>query len=448
MTMMDIRYVNELGHDRYKVRMVVPPNLREIVGHRNLTRVIEEPDAREARARINQTVGEFEGILADARRDLAGSAMVYRTIHPPRRLEYHNLDPEISAAIRRLVQANYPNLDPPTERGIFGMRRVHQRADTPAPVRQEIIAEPVGFNTIIDAWARERQPRTALGMFEAKMAVLAKFLGHDDIRRVSRDDLNRFKEHLLAKAIKPVTVKNYLLVIKTLFNWAAENGRIKDNPAKLVKFQPKKDPLDKRQVFTLEERILILTEARKASPLIRWAVWVSYFSGCRLSEITQAKTSDIRQEGEHLMLSTGTKTEGSVRRFPLHSAILREGFVDYWKSQQRSSANSAGASQPDLLFPVRGNHSQILNGWLRDLGIEDRRKVFHSLRHGFKTLCREAKIEREIHDAITGHRDGSASSDYGDFPIPVMAEAVERIPNPTNNGSSQRRQIGHGMEHA
>jgi hypothetical protein len=45
-------------------------------------------------------------------------------------------------------------------------------------------------------------------------------------------------------------------------------------------------------------------------------------------------------------------------------------------------------------------------------------------------------VEQEVHDAITGHSDGSASRDYGDYPIPLMVAAIEAIPDPTNSGPS------------
>lgn len=72
----------------------------------------------------------------------------------------------------------------------------------------------------------------------------------------------------------------------------------------------------------------------------------------------------------------------------------------------------------------------MVNKWLRGIGITDPRKVFHCHRHTFKTLCREARIEEEIHDAITGHTSVSVGRGYGDYPIATMTEAIERIPDP------------------
>ncbi len=38
--------------------------------------------------------------------------------------------------------------------------------------------------------------------------------------------------------------------------------------------------------------------------------------------------------------------------------------------------------------------------YARKHDITDRRKVFHSLRHSFKTACRRAGIRKESHDAL------------------------------------------------
>jgi len=75
------------------------------------------------------------------------------------------------------------------------------------------------------------------------------------------------------------------------------------------------------------------------------------------------------------------------------------------------------------------NAGNTILKWLRKIGITDPRKVFHSHRHTFKTACR-GKIDREIRNYITGHRSGDVASDYGEYPIPMLAAEIEKINNP------------------
>ena len=106
---------------------------------------------------------------------------------------------------------------------------------------------------------------------------------------------------------------------------------------------------------------------------------------------------------------------------------MREGFGDYVASLP------AGPLFPTVRLDGQGRlantASHILNPWLREIGITDPRKVFHSWRHTFKTMCR-GRIEEEIHDALTGHSGGSIGRDYGDYPMGVLRAAVEKLPDP------------------
>jgi len=58
----------------------------------------------------------------------------------------------------------------------------------------------------------------------------------------------------------------------------------------------------------------------------------------------------------------------------------------------------------------------------------DPRKVFHSFRHAFKDACRSARIEEELHDALTGHTSASVGRGYGNgVPLEVLAEEITKV---------------------
>jgi integrase len=100
-------------------------------------------------------------------------------------------------------------------------------------------------------------------------------------------------------------------------------------------------------------------------------------------------------------------------------------FVEYAKAQP-------GPFVFGELKPTKhGKRTAVFSGEfgkrLRKLGLTDRRLTFHSLRHTFKTACREAGITEEIHDALTGHSNGSLGRGYGVMPLRVLAEAVAKI---------------------
>jgi len=107
---------------------------------------------------------------------------------------------------------------------------------------------------------------------------------------------------------------------------------------------------------------------------------------------------------------------------------------------------------PGPLFPAfslghdnrRGDAaSREISEWIRDdLGIKDpspklRYKPNHSFRNYVKTQWRNAKVEEETHDAITGHGNSkNESRNYGEYELKLMLEAIEKLPNPLVQGGA------------
>ena len=57
--------------------------------------------------------------------------------------------------------------------------------------------------------------------------------------------------------------------------------------------------------------------------------------------------------------------------------------------------------------------------------------MFHSFRHTFKRMCRDAKIGEELHDALTGHSGGGVGRGYGaGFGLKPLAGALASIDVP------------------
>ena len=93
-------------------------------------------------------------------------------------------------------------------------------------------------------------------------------------------------------------------------------------------------------------------------------------------------------------------------------------------------------SRGGLLFPdlkqdvhgtLTGNFSKWWGHHARARGVTDRRKVFHSFRHGFKEACRAAQVGEEVHDALTGHSGGGVGRKYGCMPLSVKANAIREL---------------------
>jgi integrase len=410
----------------WRVRMPIPKHLQAIIGRGSrLTRALHTADREQADRLSLPVVAEFMDIIAAAEAKANWSTLMAEAAERAAKIAkfpWFRLNaPE--AILRGLMNPETGEwLSQP-----FDFLNVPQPAAAPS--------ERVSMSDLLALWIGERKPppRSQVA-YRGKVNRLVDFLGHDDAGKISERDMIRYKEHLLKDpALSQKTVAGHLDDLRTIFRFGAKNKKIPSDPLADVTFKPKRDPHKKRLPFSADDRRLILNEARGADPLIRWTAWVGAFSGMRLGEIVDAHTRDVMQLEGHWVFRIGVehretsiKTETSLRDVPIHSAVIREGFLDY-----------VGALGSGPLFPMitpdrhgkrSDNASAIVNPWMRSIGITDRRKTFHSHRHTVKTLLRGQRVPEDVNDHITGHANEKVGRSYGAYPIPVLAEAIELLP--------------------
>jgi integrase len=180
-----------------------------------------------------------------------------------------------------------------------------------------------------------------------------------------------------------------------------------------------------------------------------WFPLIALFTGMRLNEIAQLRICDLARDDDDGGIwffdigrdgGRSTKTRSSVRRVPVHPELERIGLLKY-----REWLTGRGAKPQDPLWPrvkAKGKRprsaawSKWINAYLRKrCGITDEAKVFHSFRHTFKRMTRDALLNEELHDALTGHANkGSVGRGYGTgFSIKPLAEAIARLAAPIDH---------------
>jgi integrase len=123
----------------------------------------------------------------------------------------------------------------------------------------------------------------------------------------------------------------------------------------------------------------------------------------------------------------------------------------YLSLDENRGSGHAGLPKDGLLFPDippdrlgrrAGTATKRLGKWVRQkVGIIDRRfDPNHSWRHRFVSECREAGVDRETQDALTGHSDGTVSRNYGEFYIrTVFYPAIAKLVSPLDKTSLKGR---------
>ena len=72
--------------------------------------------------------------------------------------------------------------------------------------------------------------------------------------------------------------------------------------------------------------------------------------------------------------------------------------------------------------------SKRLNRFLRAVGIGDRRKLVHSLRHRAQDRLRAAGCTEDLRWAILGHEKETVAEGYGEgFPVPLLRRWIDKI---------------------
>ncbi len=447
------------------VRIVVPDELVPLIGKKNLLESLHTKDHRIAVEKAPAVIAKFQQQIAAARAKLGGYVYVPATSHP-----------EIVTRViqrggfggRMMLKSEAENLPAPDTRSVIvepssevidAIYRARQQAEQRNAVT--VADDPVRFQEMVEKWARESKvPHPTKRLYLSKTVRFVRWLKTDreirgvaacpdDMRLVTREEYIRYKEDLLKpdSGLGHTTVKHHLDDLRTLFIFASKN-RSFVNPTDDVTRLDRKNGRSRWRPYTLDERIRILTEARKEGPVIRWCQWGAWATGARVSEIAEASTKDVCQIGGMWCIKillddreedASLKNEESHRIVALHSALIdREGFLDYVDSVRREFGEGP-------LFPMlkpdrdgrRGNPaSRRISKWMRNkLKIKDKRIApNHSWRHTFEFVHRnelEPATREDTVNHITGRSQGGASGrHYGIYEIRRDRIEIERMPCP------------------
>lgn len=294
--------------------------------------------------------------------------------------------------------------------------------------------------------------QTQLRRMPSKGAGIRSMTAKEQIAKAEAEALPR---------LSATTVKNRLMALSSVLSYAARMELIAENPVtasgitkQLAKAVNKTSRMSKRRHYDRHELMQIFSSPIYStgwrSPRAAfgeawfWLPLLLCYTGARREEIAQLQVGEVRQSEEDVwylsLLATAdegdtdldrtVKTLGSHRMVALHPDVIELGFLDYVRKLPPK-----GPLFPGLVANPGGwyghNFGKRWSDYLKNTaGLNTPVAPSHGFRHTFKTMCREAGIPEEIHDAITGHDDGSVSRKYGDRQLlSVQAEQMKRLPS-------------------
>ncbi|MBC8735623.1 hypothetical protein F6X40_01925 [Paraburkholderia sp. UCT31] len=324
-----------------------------------------------------------------------------------------------------------------------------------APAPLETRPMDRSLDTLARLWEKDRQPesRAALAFHRAVDRFHAK-MGRVAVPRITKAQIVALKDALEAEGVGPTSVDQTLNNLRTLFTYAIGKAWIETNPATGVKREGKKKhartarpPFDLATLNRIFAHRIYTEDYRPEAGRGEAAYWLpllGLYTGARVEELCQLSPDNVHEESyrddsgkerkawvmqlinseEH---GQSVKNSYSVRRIPVHQELIRLGFVKYARAQ---------TGKPRIFHELRkdkyGVESSLWSAWWiqRMLRAECKptspKMVFHSFRHTFKDVCRECGITKEIADALQGHSEGDASSNYGGefFPLRPLVGAM------------------------
>jgi integrase len=246
------------------------------------------------------------------------------------------------------------------------------------------------------------------------------------------------RAHPDAPRIKAATINKWLNCLGAVLNWARKNGIIPDDVPwsdpvsgmRLREARSDRQPWEPEELSALFASPIYLKGERPIGGKGEAAFWLpllGIFSGARLNELAPMCVEGVKTDaasGVRFMAviedeeeGRSVKTEGSVRAIPIHSELIRIGFLEFVELVRKSGGQSAQLF-PKLTPGPKGGFGEAFSKWFgrykRKLGITNPNSVFHSFRHGFKDALRAASVNEDINDALTGHSGGnSVARGYG-----------------------------------
>ena len=377
-----------------------------------------------------------------------------------------------------------------TVSGFEAIEKRHHGAviETPAPPAPIELTEAgllTGSPRLSDAlteWKnRHRGPVKTADTFETAVDRFVSLLGDKPLRSISKADIRAYRDAMmkfpavLTKAQRAMPVpaliasledkpdvkrlaaktvnEKYLAAVSAILTLAMnEGGHIEANPCNGIRAKEDEAALTGRMLYSDSDVATIMSfpiftagdrPTGGAGEAARWIPLLGMFTGARMEELARLTVGDIGEEEgvAFLYIRPGedgrrVKNRSSIRKVPIHSRLKALGFMDF--------VQKLGRAPNTRLFPLmRSESEQASSNWskwwsryARTHGINDSRKVFHSFRHTIKRKLRDARVEKTIRDAISGHSSQDVAENYGldqdgvGVSLVVLAEAIEKISYP------------------
>jgi integrase len=295
------------------------------------------------------------------------------------------------------------------------------------------------FQTFIDEYLKEADLKgTSKANYKSKLEFAKKYFGNNYyLLNVNQPSIVNFSTYVKSVIANPTTQGHYIQIVVSFINWHfLRHGIALLTSATLISTRKTPDYED-RDELTLDDVRVIFENAYnyyRNQPHKWWLTVAVAFTGCRVEEICQMNIkNDLKHDHVnniwYIQIDERPEDDGTTkksvkkltswRHLPIHSALIKHGFLEYLNSQK-----TKGATRPfELGWRPRVVESENINKWSlypskwggreldklckKGLIVKDKKTYFHSMRHTIARLMQNAGVSNDISEAIAGRSSGN-----------------------------------------
>ena len=229
------------------------------------------------------------------------------------------------------------------------------------------------------------------------------------LKDATRDDGRKVVQHFESQGLRSATIQKKITWLNAAVNLAIKESKLTFNPFSSV--VPKRDDKQKRLPLSEADIKNAKRELGQLDESDQLLFRLLAATGMRLSEAFEIH-SEMKERGCRYVI-IGKKTPQSHRRVPLPAAVL-----PYLPKVITGPLFDGGTPAA----------SKRLNKFIRRIGIGDKGKVLHSLRHRAQDRLRAAGCPVDYRWALLGHEEETVAEGYGlGFPVPMLKKWIDRI---------------------
>ena len=245
---------------------------------------------------------------------------------------------------------------------VLGGVHIGTSSETPTPPQR--ITVGLRLREVYGRW-KDSKPRSkdSVNTCLRSVGLFEQFTGNPPLDQLTREQGDGFRAWLQHADRKTTskTARDRLTWVKSVLKYAArELGLIDRNPWEGIdidfKTTNKRRPWTDAELKTfftqpLHTTYSLPTDNKAGADAAYWIPLLGLYTGARVGELAQLRVRDVETSGSCPLLSItdegdaqSVKSQAGVRKVPIHSELLRLGFLDY--------VTVIKASNADLLWPV------------------------------------------------------------------------------------------------